>query len=50
MQVVVRAQIAWASKKEETMEKKVWEKPEVDESETGLEVTTYMPADLDREI
>ena len=50
MQVMTRSRMEWVSNKEETMEKKVWEKPEVDESETGLEVTAYMPADLDREI
>ena len=28
--------------------KKQWHKPEVDEQESGLEVTSYMPADLGR--
>ena len=28
--------------------KKEWHKPEVDEQESGLEVTSYMPANLGR--
>ena len=27
---------------------KVWQKPQIEETETGLEVTSYMPADLGR--
>lgn len=27
---------------------KEWQKPQVDEQETGMEVTSYMPADLGR--
>ena len=29
--------------------KKEWHSPQIDESEAGLEVTSYMPAELDRE-
>lgn len=28
--------------------KKVWQKPVINERDTGLEVTSYMPAELDR--
>lgn len=28
--------------------KKAWQKPAIDEREAGLEVTSYMPAELDR--
>ena len=31
-------------------EKKHWHKPDIEESETGLEVTSYLPAELDGEI
>jgi coenzyme PQQ precursor peptide PqqA len=29
--------------------RKEWKKPEVQEQEAGLEVTSYMPAELDRD-
>jgi coenzyme PQQ precursor peptide PqqA len=28
--------------------KKAWQKPTIDERDTGLEVTSYLPAQLDR--
>ncbi len=31
-----------------SMMKKKWQRPVIDERETGLEVTSYMPAELDR--
>jgi len=30
--------------------KKVWHKPGVQETDTGLEVTSYLPAELDNEL
>ncbi|MCG8561178.1 MAG: pyrroloquinoline quinone precursor peptide PqqA [Hyphomicrobiales bacterium] len=30
------------------MQRKEWQRPVVEETETGLEVTSYMPADLGR--
>lgn len=29
--------------------RKEWKKPQIREKEAGLEVTSYMPADLDRD-
>ncbi len=32
------------------MEKKTWHRPQVTETETGMEVTSYMPADVDVDV
>ena len=46
MQLSEQADRRFASvQKEETM--KVWSKPAVREQEVGLEVTSYMPAEID---
>jgi coenzyme PQQ precursor peptide PqqA len=37
--------VRWFSQEEEFM--KVWSKPAVREQEVGLEVTSYMPAEID---
>ena len=34
------------SRKESTMRE--WQKPTIDETESGMEVTSYLPAELDR--
>jgi coenzyme PQQ precursor peptide PqqA len=43
--VAGRAMSAWAQSEERTM--KVWTKPAVREQEVGLEVTSYLPAEID---
>jgi coenzyme PQQ precursor peptide PqqA len=45
---IITAGIDTKRLKGRSMMKKKWQRPVIDERETGLEVTSYMPAELDR--
>jgi coenzyme PQQ precursor peptide PqqA len=39
---------AWTQLAEGELQMREWQKPTIDETESGMEVTSYLPAELDR--